>query len=235
MNYYILVINGEYATIPLPETENVFIGKTTEELAALGWYFCIGYGVIDEETQYYSEGVIDEELKTVTYTVIDKTPEELAYYHNIISKRKRKILLEKAKEYESFFLYGSIISIVTTLVASGNDMGLAVKDWMDSIRTEYFSRRDEVLADWSVEINEDYSNLGDMPYTEQQLKTEYDTLFTPDNLELLKLENKSKMLFRLFMSLSDALVANGTVSVTDFTVDERALYQQAKLLKPKIW
>ena len=53
--------------------------------------------------------------------------------------------------------------------------------------------------------------------------------------ELIELEVANKVLFRLFMSLADTLITNGTISATDFTAEERLLFQQAKTLKPKLW
>lgn len=106
---------------------------------------------------------------------------------------------------------------------------LVIRDENIDTTTEYYS--EPVIDDIVKTVT--YTTL-----TKTQEQIDADEAEAASNAlqeELTLLENRDKALFRLFMSLADTLIANGTISATDFTVEERQLYQQAKILKPKIW
>ena len=53
--------------------------------------------------------------------------------------------------------------------------------------------------------------------------------------ELDVLERSNKVLLRCFVTLCDKLIANGTVSSTDFSQEERSLYAAVKAKKEELY
>lgn len=83
---------------------------------------------------------------------------------------KIEALWNAANSYESGYISGVGLSILTVGVLQSKPKALAVKAWSKSLWTEYYARKAAITAT-SVD-NHDFSSFGPMPHSVPELQAE---------------------------------------------------------------
>jgi len=86
---------------------------------------------------------------------------------DIVNPEMYNSLWKAADEYQATYISSAAFSLVTLGVINSKTKALAVKAWIDSLWTEYYVRKADI-----ENASLDFSSIGDMPHTIQELMSE---------------------------------------------------------------
>lgn len=131
------------------------------------------------ETQYVEESppVLINARWTQKWTIIARSEEDIATRRaekvisdNTIISTKIESLWSSTDQYIYKYISGVAIGLLTLGVLNSKPKAIAVQSWVNSIWTEYYTRKASITAD--SEVNLDFSTFGPIPYTVPELKDE---------------------------------------------------------------
>ena len=118
--------------------------------------------------------IFDKKFWKIVDDVIVEMPQEekdVVDSNNLDNIKYQKIerLWQAATDYEYSFVANGGYSALLEAKLAGSSKAASFGDWIKTIWTEYYARRDQVTASHSKEIidliNEDFSTVGPPPYS----------------------------------------------------------------------
>jgi len=109
---------------------------------------------------------------SASYKVVDLPLTEQQAIRDKEFSQKVEQLWTAATRYETEYISGSAVGILTALVLSNNTKALAVQEWILSIWNEYYVRKAALQNDPFMEIDLDFSYIGPIPHTVPELIAE---------------------------------------------------------------
>ncbi len=92
-------------------------------------------------------------------------------------------LWQAAKDWERQYIDGPAHSVVALGYSQSLPKAVAVKDWLDSLWTEYYTRKAVIQAATNVadiqNVSRDFSSFGELPHPFIEVKLEFDSNYTP--------------------------------------------------------